>query len=509
MTTALDKSSSFTKGFTGSVRSTALSSSGGRRSEVSGIFNSGGNFSSLFGANEANSDYEKFTGWSYVAINAIAKRAARQNPRMARSEASVDKSTTFVKSYNSKIAGGSRVLKSHERFQIFRNRHTPPHIKGHSDNQSIVMIDQHSLLDSIMHPNDIMTKWSLFYVTVASLELTGRAYWWFYRSEKQDIYIWPIPSSWVSPISDAGGVHRAYKVMPPNSARAFEIDASEIAPFRLPDPANPTQSISPLRTQMQSVELDGLIQTAQTVSMKQGIFPGVILKTGRLPDMPGGIHGQRPVLTPDQRRDIATAIRGAYQGVRNFNEPFIIDGLIEGVEPFTNKPIEMAFQDSGKDVKSRIFGAFGLNPIVIGEIAGANRAQASVAEDNFVSNVVNPLLEMIGEVITFWIGRNEIFSDIGSDRNVFMWIDPAEAHDADVRIAEWRLALRFGCVRRNEYRANILGLPPEEEFESVPQVGVARGGDGEGGADEGGDGSQEDNNSLPGSEVIDGGERGD
>jgi phage portal protein BeeE len=450
----------------------------------------GGQLSTLFSKKESSSEYTKFTGWAYTAINAIAKRAARQSPRMAKSEATLDKAATFVKSYEHK----SHVLTKHQQLSIFNKRFTPPHIKSRADNTNVVMIDRHPLLDAINHPNDLMTKWSLFYVTIASLELTGRAYWWFYKSKDkaagtQELYIWPIPSNWVTPISSPDRVHSSYKILPPGSATSFEIPSEQMVPFHLPDPANPTQSISPLRTQMNAVELDGLIQTAQTVSMKQGVYPGVILTAGRLPDMPGGMQGQRPVLTAAQRQDIVTAIRGAYQGVHNFNEPFIVDGLIEDVKPFTHRPVEMAFNESGANVKSRIFGAFGLNPIVIGEIAGANRAQASVAEDNFISNVVNPLLEMIGEVITVWIGRNETLAELGSGQDVFMWIDPAEAHDADIQIELWRLGLRFRCVNRNEFRTAMLDLSPEDEFDSPPPAGGGgEGGDGGGGTSQDGGG---------------------
>jgi phage portal protein BeeE len=49
------------------------------------------------------------------------------------------------------------------------------------------------------------------------------------------------------------------------------------------------------------------------------------------------------------------------------------------------------FLESGQSTKSRIFQSFGVNPIIVGEIAGANRAYAAVAEAVFCSNVINPL----------------------------------------------------------------------------------------------------------------------
>ena len=56
-------------------------------------------------------------------------------------------------------------------------------------------------------------------------------------------------------------------------------------------------------------------------------------------------------------------------------------GPLRTFEPSRNKPTEMDFLDSGNGhQESRIFQAFGVNPIIVGEIQGANRAQAAVAE---------------------------------------------------------------------------------------------------------------------------------
>lgn len=438
----------------------------------------GGSMQPVIGSvdGRAQNQYSKFEGWTYVAINAIAKRAARQNIKMAASNSPGSKRsmTRFIKSFNSDFSGkqiASR-LTDDQRRCLFNKRFTPPILKEYIASD-LAMIETHPLLDAIKSPNELMTKWSLLYVTIASLDLTGKAYWWIYQDEDSEtgeakLKIWPIPSSWIKP-NHSGGFNSSFKVTPPNSyGKSFDIPGEQIVPFVLPDPSNPTATISPLQTQAKAVHVDESIQTAQAAQMDNGLYPGVMITAGRLPDTPAGLPGERPVLTAAQRKDLIGAIKGVCQGVYNFDEPFIVDGLIESVQPFTLKPTEMAFLESGSVSKSRIFGAYGVNPIIIGEIAGANRAQAAVAEDNFCACVVNPLLELLSEVMTKFIGKSKYLEDIGSGVNIVIWIEPAESHDADLELARWSKAEEAGYITGNEFRTNILNLAPLPGLENLP-----------------------------------------
>lgn len=141
----------------------------------------------------------------------------------------------------------------------------------------------------------------------------------------------------------------------------------------------------------------------------------------------------------------------------------ILDGMIEKIEPFTRAPKEMDFLESGSSVKSRIFQCFGVNPLIVGEIEGANRAQATVAEESFCSNTINPLLELMGQILTAFVAQR--FAAPGE--RLVCWFDPCRAHDPEQSLKEWQAGLQYGAVSLNEYRTSILGLPPEDQFETV------------------------------------------
>ncbi len=409
----------------------------------------------MFGGGEARGakeQYRHFKGWAYVAIKAIAQRVASQP--LCLTDMGVGKVGSYGQSDD--VSGLQDVLDDARRR---RAANAPKWTKSYGDMASGEIIEQHPLLDALLRPNETMTQWTLMYVTVASLELTGCAYWWFDDSG-DSLRIWPLPTHWVTPIHDEDkGLYYAYKVTPKGSNEdEFIVEGKNMAYFPLPDPSNPMGHVSPLQTQSLAVSTDEAIQEAQFRAFKNGIFPGVMMTVGRLPDMPGGGAGERPILEPEQRKVLVDAAKLFYQGAVNYNEPLVIDGMIEKIEKFSANPSEMDFMDSGNVVKARIFQAFGVNPFILGEVTAGSYAQSAMAEKHFVSTVVNPILDLMGQVITGWMVP--FFS---TGRKLLAHFEPAEADDADRRLDTWSKAVDAGVVTPNEVRSTLLNLPPCED----------------------------------------------
>src|SRR5205807_2284206 len=97
---------------------------------------------------------------------------------------------------------------------------------------------------------------------------------------------------------------------------------------------------------------------------------------------------------------IIMAINQAYRGVTNYGNPLILDGLIEDVKALSRTPAELDFTGSCQLTKARIMQAFGVNPIIAGEIENANRAQAAIADSLFCSATINPKLELLSQWLT-------------------------------------------------------------------------------------------------------------
>ncbi len=368
---------------------------------------------------KAKEQYRHYRGWAYVAIRAIASRIAGQD--------------VFVARVAAKPKPGRKLFLPNSLKHI---------------GERLEPLESHALLDAISNPNPLMVRWSLMHSTVASMLLTGRGFWWL--SETRDgLQIWPIPSHWMEPGDPFRGT---WKLKPFGGIEEHEIDGADVAAFTMPDPSNPFSSVSPLQSQALAVSTDEEIQNAQFRAFLNGVNPGLMIRVGRLPGAIGTTgEGQRPVLTGEQRQEIIDAVLKLYGGTANRQNPMIVDGLIEGVEKLTTSPQEMDFLDSGKQTKARILQAFGVNPIAVGEIEGANRASATVASQSFCETI-NPILELMSQVLTRWVGGR-------FDEKLVAWIDPCKPDDPEQKLAEWKAARANGDVSTNEYRRNILNLP--------------------------------------------------
>jgi phage portal protein BeeE len=380
----------------------------------------------------AAEQYRHNSGWVQVAVSAIARRLAGQPCYVGRV---------------------STVAKPGRKLSL------PGWLKG--SGERIEPLSTHPLLAALDDPNPLLVRWSLMFSTVASLELTGAAFWWLSSDPSGKLEIWPLPTHWVEA---ADNLRQTWLVRPPNTAKPFPVAGDDMVFFSLPDPADPFSVSSPLQAQALSVTTDEAIGQAQYRSFRNGIFPSAVITVGRLEGMDGS-KGERPILSNPQRRQLVNTLRQFHRGTLNYGEPLILDGMIEDVKPFSWKPAEMDFTASGKQTKSRIMQAFGVNPLICGEIEGANRAQAVVAEETFCQNVINPLAELFSQTVTGWLGQAE------SGKSLVFWLEPARAHDPEQTLREWELGLRFGAVELNEYRVRVLNLPEQSQFAVALQPG--------------------------------------
>jgi len=387
--------------------------------------------------------YRRFRGWAYVAINRIATRMAALPLRIGRK-------LKGMPALAEKL-GWRRRTKLLTPWQKMRG---PAYVK--EMDQEVELIEDHELLTAIRAPNEAMVTWGLFYSTAASMEITGKGCWWMPRV-KGAMQVWPLPSSWVTPVHTRKKLFDHFRIQPMSglSTGWYDVPPEEVAVFCLPDPADPLGYCSPVQSQSAAVAADEAIQAAQWRQFKNSFFPNVALRVGRLPGMLPGTEGERPVLEADQRRELIEAARAIWEGVVNYNEPLIVDGMIEGVDRLSLGPQEMDYLNSGTAVKSRIFQALGCNPVIAGEITGVNRAQAAVADQIFVSNVVNPLATLFGQVMTEHYARE--------DEDIVIWLEEAETKDPDYELKKWQAAGTLQVVTKDEYREKFMLMPPLDE----------------------------------------------
>jgi len=310
-------------------------------------------------------------------------------------------------------------------------------------------IEQHPILDALADPNPFTTSWSLMVSCAASLELVGRAYIWLSDAPDGRLQLYYLPSNWVEPVHDAKHFAR-YIVRPDGNPNHFTVDGDDMVRIYYPDPRNPLHGLSPVQAIAQAIAVDEDISTCQRRSFGNP-HPGLMLIAGRLPAQPGA-QGVRPTFTPEQKQRLIASIRQAYSGVHHYGDPIILDSLIEKIEKLSNTPHEMDFLNSSKMSKARILQGFGVNEILLGEIEGANRASAVVAEDSFCSNTINPICRLISECLTEWLAKRY-------DPNFVLYIEPARAKDPEQEREDWKLLAQAGAVTKDELR-QWKGLAP-------------------------------------------------
>ncbi len=426
---------------------------------------------SNFGFNQKRTDmtvhaeqYRHNTGWVAASIAPIAKRIARQPMRLARvSKAGPQKALV---PYGQKYSGSGQSAKPWEvkgpksAQELWFTKSLPGAMKAMAANSEL--IEQHPILDAINSPNPIMVRWSLMFVTVASLMLTGKSYWWVKAKETDDgdgnnsakMEIWPLPSHWVKPVHTEQRLNDHWEVTPDGAMEPTPVPQEQIIYFYFPDPSSILGSQSPLQNQARAVISNEAIAEAQRRGFANGVFPGVAVVVGRAPDI-NGKDGDRPLLNREQRAQILTAFKQAYRGVYNTDEPIILDQLIQDIKRVTNTNREMDFRESGDYTKEQITQGFGVNPIVMGQVEGANRASSATADDHLCQGTVNPIIELISQTLTAWL--NVVMG--GPSEQLTLFIEEARAIDPDSDRADWMALYQAGACSKDELRAGIKQLP--------------------------------------------------
>ena len=114
--------------------------------------------------------------------------------------------------------------------------------KGLELRDDVEPLPNHPALELLADPNDIVTGTGLMWQTVASLCLTGRAYWWL-PLVKGERWLYYLPPTWIVGHRGKTG-YEAWRVRPPGTGEEFDVPATEMTYFVQPSPADPFGAVS-------------------------------------------------------------------------------------------------------------------------------------------------------------------------------------------------------------------------------------------------------------------------
>lgn len=445
--------------------------SGGGVPNVSEAAAGGKGMAALMGGGDAtkmSEGYRHFRHWCYVAINAIAQRLAGQPVGMGyvtREAGDANGKNIMLATKDASPETKARLAQNElKRVQWQKGAFPRSTMEKARDPDALEIVTAHPILDLLERPNSVQHKSEFLYCLVANLYITGVAYIMGGIGENGEGELWATPSTMLTPVHD-GGLFTSYKFQANPMSQPEPVDASVVGRIYFPDPADLKAVLSPLRTQLTAIRTDEKIQTSQEQMFDRGIYPNLLLHVGKNIDAQGKVQDRRPVLTSAQRRQIDRTVRQVWLQSGGAGMPGIIDGLIENVTKLSSSPAEMDWLNSGQQVKSRIFQAFKVNPISVGEITPANRAQAVEADKNFCTQAVNPPGDAISTCLTEMLGRKKADEQQQpkGGKQLVVWIQPAIPLDEDLRLRKWDVGMRNNAASKNEYRTEILDLPPVED----------------------------------------------
>lgn len=396
---------------------------------ASGSVTGGGTFGHQDDVRKSLRQYTAYRDTAYTAIRPIAVRIAQQPFRVGTTPVSPDDR----QAERIRTKGNVSLLAR------------APGLVTKAMRGDAEVLDSHPVLDLLNDPNEYMTGWANTYCSIVSLYCTGRFIWWFDRDPGGKERVYYLPSSWATPKHE-GRPFSSWSIKPPGVTEDFSVDSRDIFACYMPDPANPLDGLAPLQANAKAVNTEDKIQSAQYALMSNDIRPGMVLVAGRMPDPRGGA-GQRPILTPGQRKQLISAIQAVHRGVYHHGEPIIIDGMIEDVYPYTRTAADLDFPNGSKLSKDRIMQGIGTSPVIAGHSENVNRATSYAQHEIFYDNTVNPVISLISQALTVRVGPK--FSS--ETEKISIWIELAEPNDPDLllrRVSIGKQAMTKGEIRR-------------------------------------------------------------
>lgn len=380
-----------------------------------------------------------YRGQVYISVRPIAERIGGQPIRIA-------KLTKSKSKRNRSVETDQYILPEFVKSLVARGY-------GGSDGQ-LEVIDQHPILDALHDHNPMTPGWTaqhLKYFTVCNLQITGYAYWWMPKLKGQ-IRILAMPSQWISPVHTDKELFSKWLIRPDGATEGTPVDRSEVAPFWLPDPSNPTAGIGPLAACANEVLVNEFVTQAQKRAFQLGVHPSAIIRMGQVKLENGRVVSPRAKKW--QIEQVVEAIAGRYAGMANFGKPMVIDRMIESIDAYGNTPNEMDFGMNADKAQARVEQAFGTNAWVAGASGLGSRAEAAVADSQFCYQTVNPKIEMLSQVMTQCVVP--LFDSSGQ---YVLFIEPARPNDDEMQQKEWDSLAKWCRVEINEDRARMR-LPP-------------------------------------------------
>lgn len=309
------------------------------------------------------------------------------------------------------------------------------------------VVPNHPLTALIKRPNPYYSGTLLWKATMASLSVSGNAYWIKIRSRRGDpVELWYEPHFTCSPTwpVDGSAFIGGYRLM--RGGRPYDIARADVVHFRSGiDLANTRLGLSDLASALREVFTDNEAATFSATLLHNMGIPGLVVSPMQADTQindPAGL-----------KRDIMAKTTGDRRG-----EPLVM-ALPTKIEKLSFSPAEMSMREVRYIPEERICALLGIPPGVVGLGAGLDRNTFSNMREGreaAYESCIVPTQRLLANDLDV-----QLLPDMGDGASEEVAFDLSEVRalqeDRDKLTARTALAYKSGVMRRSEAR-RALGL---------------------------------------------------
>ena len=285
---------------------------------------------------------------------------------------------------------------------------------------------EHPILDVLYKVNEFTTKFDHFWLTQATLELTGEAPWYLEKDTKGNILnMYILRPDRINILFDKDSLISGYKYVIKKGGRSETITlaSDEVIFLKYPNPDNPYRGLGTLQAVARTVDIENYAEKWNEKFFYNSARPDGLLT----------VKVKR--LTDEQKKKLKSSIREYYQSVDNAHKLMVLSGDMD-YKQFSLSQKDMDFMEQQTFSRNKILGIFRVPKVIVSQTDGVNYANAKTAERIFALYTIKPKLQRIAEQL------NEFFVPLFSDGdNLFLdYVDPV-LEELDDKVKRYKAGL--------------------------------------------------------------------
>jgi HK97 family phage portal protein len=300
------------------------------------------------------------------------------------------------------------------------------------------VIDKHIFLDTLLNPNDMMSKYELIFRTIQFLELTGSSYWYVSKNIAGGPgLIIPLHPNYVKPVPGKSQLIEGYIYDIGTTKAAYTPEEIIRFVYPHPDPERFYVGASPLQALAYTIAAEQNAEIWNYQWFRNGAVPSGYLST----DLP---------LEQTEINRLRRMWERQHQGQTNWHKVAVAShGLRFRDIGISHK--DMDFLNQLTNARDYILAAYSMPKSIAGLVEDSNRATAFQDEANFATYKLVPATKIISDAVTKHIRQYDERLNFG-----FKGVVP---RDEQRILDENKLYLASGTWVINEVRA-AQGMDP-------------------------------------------------